>query len=650
MVNHHDEDESLPLMIDTDAEVEPAAPAGRLHHSDHPDAPLDADDGGNTLQVQDGDSSDGTSRDQRNSKSRTTKWIPYPLRRFGLTVAKWSHGPPNARPYRIRPFFPAVQEFPLRLVERVLPRTKQKFWVIFFYLSIWVIAFVLVKRQSAHVSEIAGWGEPQTVGCGESYWSRDNGCGLDGNDCRPFNGSGFVFRCPARCENMHVLEPRPVGGQEVNYRAFVIGGEPPDDSGSTTAYRGDSYLCGAAIHAGIVSNKNGGCGIVRLVGQQQGFVSSKRNGIESIAFDSYFPLSYEFIPDVSCSAHDSRWSLLAVSTVFSGVLSLFTASPALFFFPNFVGHFWTAGMAMDPPSNKTIAGLFSNVLGKFLPAMFVAWVIYDKMGVRRTLTGLTAQIEKTVLWLGACWVGTLDNYTLDFIPISRLTGHDLQQQPGAKAALAIIVIVLFVVVCSQVWFFRQEARFLKYIKLYAILVLGIVIALTLPGLNLRIHHYVLSLLLLPGTSMQTRPSLLYQGLLVGLFINGIARWGFDSVLQTSTALRGDAPIGTLLPNIHEPTINSGRSDSPWNITFAWDKPDDMAYEGISILVNDVERFRSYFEDTYQKEEFVWSRNGSLGLPEYFRFGFMIGSSSGDYTKAGTWTADGEWEDMKPGPS
>lgn len=38
------------------------------------------------------------------------------------------------------------------------------------------------------------------------------------------------------------------------------------------------------------------------------------------------------------------------------------------------------------------------------------------------------------------------------------------------------------------------------------------------------------------------------------------------------------------------------------------------------------------------------------LPEYFRFGYMAGSSSGDFSKAGIWDDDGEWSEMEEGPS
>lgn len=446
-----------------------------------------------------------------------------------------------------------------------------------------------------------------------------------------------------------MLNPHAVGNQEVVYEPLVIGGLSAGSADGNAIYRGDSYICGSAIHAGVISNTGGGCGVVRLIGTQRNFNSSSRHGIKSLGFDSYFPLSFTF-EDAECATQDMKWPLLAVSVIFSSLISLFVTSPAAFFFSIFPGLYWTVGLATDPPNYATVPALVSREVGNFVPAMFTAWVMYDKMGVRRALRGLSAQIEKTILWLGACWVGALTNHTFDFIPIQRLTPHDLEQQPGARAALAIIVIVLFVIITSQIWFFRQEARLIRYLKFYVLIGVGLVICVLLPGLNLRIHHYILGLLLLPGTSMQTRPSLLYQGLLIGFFINGIARWGWDPLLQTSLALRGDAQLGSPLPTIATPVINQGQNVS--NITFGWGSPPGPEYDGISILVNDVERFRTYFEDNEfdNSPNFTWTRQEGVAENEYFRFAWMQGSESEDYTKAGTWNTNKEWVDMAAGPS
>jgi hypothetical protein len=576
------------------------------------------------------------------------RWVPFPVRRFCHASAAWARGPPNPRRLTIKPLFPTIQTYPIRLKEKLMPKSEHRAGLAFFYFAIWIVTYALVKRQESFVGEIAEWGVPQDIGCGVTFWGAGNSCGLNGGDCRPFNGSGFAFRCAANCASYQVLNPRAVGPQEINYRSFVIGG-PNDTSSGDAVYRGDSFVCGAAIHAGLASNAEGGCGVLNLVGRRQNYASSDRNGIESIGFDSYFPLSYSFLKGVQCQSRDFRWILLGVSVVFTIFLSLFTTSPAVFFFGTFIGIFWHVGIAGDPPPSRTIAALVSNLVGKFLPGMFVAWVIYDKMGVRRTLSGLTAQIEKTVLWVGACWFGSLENYSFRWIPISRLTPHDLQQQPGARAALAMIILVLLVVAVVQVWHFRAEGRLIKYLKLYGLFVIGILICLAIPTLKLRIHHYILGLLLLPGTSMQTRLSLLCQGLLVGLFINGIARWGFDPILQTAAALQGDAQLGSDLPVILAPVINLAQNIS--TITFKWQAPPED-YDGISVLINDVERFRTYFqdEDLGQIDSFSWPRSSNLGLNEYFRFAYMTASQTWDYTKAGTWTAQGQWLEMLPGPS
>ncbi|KAJ2973717.1 hypothetical protein NUW58_g8866 [Xylaria curta] len=582
---------------------------------------------------------------QDQTVSKRWGWVPSLVRRVTGTVVRWIKGPQNPRIWKIDPFFPAIQHAPLRLVERVLPAKRHRLWLFFAFFAAWILTFALVFWQGQLASEIEGWGEPSDIGCTASYWSKNNACGIDGVDCRPFENSSFAFKCPGGCASTRVLNPRAVGDQEILYAPLIVGGPPDPSNELNPVYRGDSFICGSAIHAGVISGAQGGCGVVSLIGEQQNFIATNRHDIQSFAFDSNFPLSFTFVPGIKCDAKDARWSLLAVSVVFTAVLSLFTASSAAFFFATFIIAFWEVGLASDPPLNGSFARQFSGLLGKFLPAMFCAWVFYDKMGVRRTLRGLTAQVEKTVLWLGGCWVGSLTNYTFDFIPISRLTGHDLAQQPGAKAALSIIVIVLFVIVVGQLWCFQQEARLVRLLKLYALFIVAILVSLALPNLNLRLHHYIITLLLLPGTSIQTRLSLLYQGILIGLFINGIARWGFDPVLQTSTALQGDAQLGSALPVILPPVINSTLSA----ITFKWGAPPSIRYDGVSILVNDVERFRGFFGDKGDNE-FVWTRDNSSALNEYFRFAYMQGTSSADYTKAGIWNAKGEWIEMAPGPS
>lgn len=626
------------------------------------------------------------------------------------TVAIRSRGPSPPRIQRIRPLLPRVQEAPLRAVDWLVSfvagwlgaghsgpgsteggegehgearsswrrkRRRQLAAVLLLalFLVAWTVAFalplVMNTGNSGPTAIIDGQRTPvQVLRCIDTFWVRDNLCGVDGLDCGPFEGGAFAFRCPANCAGVQVLNPRWVGSEMVLYRSLVVGGGEGGDGNGTADlggltsgfYRGDSFICAAAIHAGLVSDHAGGCGVVARTGRRTAFPPSTRAGIASVGFDSYFPLSFAFLSSdaaaVECGAvHDPRQTLLAVDIIFTSVLALATASPALFFFLTFVDVFFHVALVSEPPPVNAgpatlLPALFEVCVGRLLPALFIAVAMY-KFAVRKTLGGFRAQIEKMVLWLGACWVGALTNYTLDFIPLQRLTGHDLEQQPGAKVALSFLVVIIFVLACLQAYFFWLEARLRRYLALYGLFILAILVSLALPGLNLRIHHYILALLLLPGTSLQTRPSLLLQGVLVGLFINGVARWGFAPVLQTPESLMGDALIGSVRPIVADPIISlaADAATVASNITFAWTAPPPdaaaaLGITGISVLVNDVERYRRFFpRPSDWNTTFTWSRTEPLN--EYFRFAYLAGASSLDYTNPGTWSANGTWSTLEP---
>lgn len=584
--------------------------------------------------------------------------VPLPVKNTWGAVVTWVKGSQPPRIYKIKPFLPQIQEAPLRLLDRYAPKRMQRFWLLIAYYVVWIICFSIVLQKSSFASDVKGYGSPIRLSCSASFWGRGNDCGINGDQCRPFSNVSFPFRCPAGCIKVQALNPHAVGDQEVVYKPLVVGG-PAENADFPNVYRGDSFICAAAIHAGFIKSEQGGCGVVELVGDQHYFPTSKHDGIESTEFDSYFPQSFSFKEGTQAQCKDLRWPLLGVSVFFTTILSLFTTSPAVFFWSIFVGLFFQTGLASDPPNLTNYYSLVSTALGRFLPAAFVMAVIF-RFCVVYQLKGLTAQVEKTVLWLGAAWVGALNNYTFDRIPIQRLTPHDIKAQPGAVPALIIVVLSIFFIALGQAYAFRVEGRMPRYLAVYGIFVLGLLGMVAIPKMNVRIHHYILAILLLPGTAFQNRPSLLYQGLLVGLFINGIARWGFDSILQTPAELLGDAQQGTPLPNIPVPTIGKH------NITFhlgPFPPPDKKGnvYDGISILVNDVERFRGYqdWDDELWydgQRDWTWNRHQDPGapkgetLPEYFRFAYMEGNHVADYTKAGKWDVDGNWIPMAKGPS
>ncbi|OAL06908.1 hypothetical protein IQ06DRAFT_207883 [Phaeosphaeriaceae sp. SRC1lsM3a] len=570
--------------------------------------------------------------------------MPAPATRYGRKVVEWVKGPQPARPHAIKPVLERFQTFPVKLLGRLPPWARLVVYAVAFVL--WAVLFAVILTNYSLPTNFAGFGAPVALSCVSNLWPSPQACGLDGRGCLPFANSSFAFNCPADCLSAQVLNPRAIGNTSITYRSLVVGGAEDESEGMARVYRGDSFLCGAAIHAGAIQNREGGCGVVSLVGAKDSFPAVSRNGINSVGYETSFPLAFDFLQSDAISAdsklcRDPRWNLLILSTIFTALFGVFASSPASFFAPIFAIIFFQVGMASDTPNYSNYPSLASTILARFLPAALVAALFYQ-FSVRKTLRNCKAHVEKTILWVGGAWVGALSNYTLEKIPIQRLTGHDIRQQPGAITALVIIVLILFFIILYQAWCLRREGRLPRFLGLYAIFGIGLGILSAMPHLVLRIHHYILALLLLPGTSMQTRVSLLAQGLLVGLFINGIARWDFDSILQTAAQLRADAQLGSRIPAILEPVINGT------NITFAWESI-ARGYDAVSVLVNDVERFRGLGDE----RNFTWTRLVDQELPEFFRFGFVNyapfgGVGYSDFTRAGTWFANGTWGEIPPG--
>lgn len=576
------------------------------------------------------------------------KYIPPRLQQTWDSVVTWVKGPQPPRPWKIHVFFPKIQTAPVHFVNNYFPKRKHKIALLVSFYFFWLLSFTLVLHRSAFAADVPGYGAPVRIGCTDRFWNDGNDCGLNGDLCRPFGNVTMPFRCPATCRRVIIQNPHTVGAKSIVYKQMVIGG-PKDEQGNlnNTMYRADSFICQAAIHAGFISDTNGGCGVVAEVGEKSVYPAVNRNHIKSTGFDSYFPKSFTFVPGTQAQCQDLRWPLLGVSLTFTILLSIFTTSPAIFFISEFLGIFFHVALVSDPPDLTDYYAMISIALGRLLPAGFCMYAIY-RFAVKHSLQGLDAQVEKTILWLGGCWVGALNNYTFDHIPIERLTPHDIQNQPGAIPALITVVLVLFSIALGQIWAFRVEGRLPKYLAIYGILVGGVLALVAIPKMNVRIHHYILGLLLVTGTSMQNRPSLLWQGILIGLFINGTARWGFASILETPDALRGDAPVGSLLPLITAPIIyNNFNLHIKPNITFDFHLPFPESYDGLSILVNDVERYHE-FEERMQNS-WTWVKHME-GVPEYFRFAYLRSGGRGDYTKAGTWGAEGSWKDMAAGPS
>lgn len=550
-----------------------------------------------------------------------------------FAVAIW-RGPEHERDPSPNPIkcLRGIESLPNRM--RVLISRPYRVLLLTLYMSVWV--FIWYQAMVPYFTNApTAEGVPViSLTCGQAsdFWKGKNAaCGINSRFCPTFGEDlDVIFRCPALCDRGSWLYSlRVVGSQNIKYRGFFIGGgEKHDDTSPNILsypYRADSFPCGAAVHAGVVSRFFGGCARASYQsGPQNLFVSTpgKSGSSDSIGFESFFPTSYIFtrLPQLLGPCKDPRLVIL-VFNIFMGIPVVFFGSAAAFYWIMAIVGFWTISLATDPPiivnpqDPETLYNLLSVSLERFLPTCFILYVLWV-VSVKRTFL-LKAPLEndtlndldeerphcsklfpnysplfRIIFWYLFFWIGVVNNMTFDRLPIDRLTLYDLQTMPGALIVMCVLGAIMLVCVVAQAYYLWLLGRLWKFFKAYA-LVSGILIFLSfLPGLTLRIHHYIFALLLIPGCSTKGWTAYVFQGLLLGLFLSGVARWGYASIAETNFSLLRGEPMGQILAPVVQ-SYDSGvlRWRRPDGSSYDTDLEDIDRYTEVSLLINDIERYR-----------------------------------------------------------
>ncbi|KAG6862432.1 hypothetical protein C0995_011872 [Termitomyces sp. Mi166 len=496
-------------------------------------------------------------------------------------------------------------------------------WLFLILGAAYIISFAFFSRAQSFLTPTSSY-----ITCDSAYWLSNNGCGLDGESCGPFTNSTFDFRCPAQCDSLILQNPRTVGGEQVVFVPLVVGG---GDAQHT--YRGDSFICAAANQQGLTTNGRGGCASLELVGNFTDFLPTTGNRLTSIGFPTVFPLSFRLSKTHSLShCEDNRDAALAFNIIITWILFVVLRPRAIVLYWCLVCiGFWHITLFSQPRASPPV---LSDGFGAFLPTLFIAYAFW-RLAFRFTMPAFSkAPLEASVWYLVPFWVGVLNNITFDKIPISRLTASDLTKRSGAITALVIIIIIVFFLALNQVRVMRKTGWLPHYLKWYIIGGLVVLVVSQLPGLELRVHHYIISMALIPGTAFPTRMSAILQAFLLGMFLNGAAAFGFDSILQTAAELQEDGPSDSLLPTFLTNSTNYNYSIPLVNQTIFWGAL-PSSWDGFSLLVDDVERYAGA------------ALNFSLAafdpaIPHFFRLAFTSGDGTGDFTMPATLWPNGTW--------
>lgn len=152
-------------------------------------------------------------------------------------------------------------------------------------------------------------------------------------------------------------------------------------------------------------------------------------------------------------------------------------------------------------------------------------------------------VERAIWYLPPFWAGVLYNDVTAGIPVDRLLASDIAKRPGAITAVVVISLVIFVMVLVQANSVRKTGWLLTYLGWYGLVSFILLILAMIPGLQFRFHHYSAGLFIMPATGFANRPSAVYQAFLLGMFLNGAGKWGFDSILQTVDEVRRERQNG-----------------------------------------------------------------------------------------------------------
>lgn len=517
---------------------------------------------------------------------------------------------------------------------------------------LWVLCMVLISMNSLFAyPEIDGDKLVHSIACDVnlSFWAGPNAaCGINAESCLGSKvGTIYKFRCPANCvRESWTYTPMPVGRKVAYHEPFVVG--------TDNAYRSDSSICAAALHHGIISDKYGGCGVLKVQESPDEFTGALgNNSITSFAFDGPFVSSFTFLPVDECTGCKSKSSTIMWLNFFATVFFAYFITNSLWFLliVSTIG-FWTVILAANPPwhggSPDANAEIISQGLGRYLPCFFGLMFIY-RIATEYQLGDCRANLARAVLWAVPFYLGILENYTFGYIPVDRLIISDLNTQAGAWTAFIIIACIVTAIVARQAYVIAALGYFWPYIGLYVGMAIGLVLLGMIPHVTLRIHHYILALIFIPGTFPRTGLSYVYQGLLVGLFVAGASRWGFDPIVQTYEQLRRGGPIehgGHAY--FLDPLVSAGDDLANYVLNWAQNTTEPLL-DGFSLVIDDIERWRGA-ATSFNLTQWVLD----VDAPDYIYYVRIAAAAlstnlTGGYTLAGIADLqEGTWISPEPG--
>lgn len=356
-------------------------------------------------------------------------------------------------------------------------------------------------------------GSPTVLSCRSAFlrYNTDFGesqCGLWGRECSP-SGRWIPMRCNGLCGH----------GLHSPTDSRVIGSGP---------YRADSRICIAAWHAGVIG-WGGGCFEVKIGSGAAEFEASQRHGVDSLAFDSWYPFSMEFRPAAGSQncGYETTPALLALNALLvAGFLWL--RPPKRVFFWTMITTFWWYCGLISPMGYRSVDTCF-QYMGRFAYFVFGAEVLLWQIGNAKCTFPDTAagHVLDVILIEMLPLLATLHWHLLSYVGSYSLNGALFQSWEGPMVFLmGSLVLLPMVIGVLRDW---RRAGLLGWVlrRMLAIVVGIILLTLVFSTSNfgLHLHHYFVALLAYLGSRGRSRWTAMARALCLGALINGLSHYG-----------------------------------------------------------------------------------------------------------------------------
>ncbi|KAF0687036.1 Aste57867_21197 [Aphanomyces stellatus] len=408
---------------------------------------------------------------------------------------------------------------------------------------------------------------PTMMGCRYfGYWTGPT-CGLNGIDCQPFESDWMPIRCPTRClwDGSSVLE--------------VIG---------SSHYKGDSRICRAAIHAGVMDT-NGGCALMRYSGGRNRFVGSTANGVKSQSFNSWFPKTFEFkAPSSAHHCTDLSWWILAVGCVATFGLGVFPLPPVALVHTLTLWGFVYVAVVTAPVGYDYTAIMLTLSTQFVLVVVFVHCLFH--WFIRPTFADFCLlPLKQRVFTWGVFYVTPFHIMLhLNFFSNIPWLNIDVGGYKNTAVSNTAAYVVLSLLGLSFLVLAAFLVRRLYHQSLLRSTTIGYVTvciycALVFAFFNhtlFHLHHVLIGVLLLPLTRTPSSPAFFLQALGLGLFIQGYAAWGWPTFLDV-------LPVSYSLDVPDSPPLALNVTTTSVNLT--WPRLDGVY--GYACMLNGVMVYR-----------------------------------------------------------